>query len=544
MANVQTKLSRIDNEAKVRRDAYMLGYQVKQAFNEARFRAWEKSIRVGATYEKAFEAVRDRLIPGKGNYLHTSVSQQVAQAFLDDCEFWLGCYQAAGAIVARNENEWVEPLVDDNDKPILDGAGKQINVRRKAFEWVFDTHQKLTVFSSNPDTMRGFGGSVGIDEIAFHLRMLAMMKAAGGRAMWGYPVSMWSSHNGEDSEWNLFLQRERQLGDKSMWSIQRTTLLDAIEDGLVEKINKTRGLSLTREQFIEQTKALLGSVEAYLEECLCEPQQRGLPAVAWAVIQAAQKDVQIPVIDIRGDGVLGEPIDPCMLGVIEANPWKELDPAGRYSVGWDVARSGHLSSMMVFCNEGKHHRLAMHIKMHNCKLPGQRELLAKGLDTLHGMTGGGDKGGLGRSDVEQLADRYVGRFDAMDFGGQKAYIVGKMKGAYEDGRVEIPRDQEEIAYDVRAVLTKTVGTHLSFTESRNPLNQFSHCDMAYAQAMAITNAEDTSAGPCRVDTMPAGGGAGMYDGPGRGAAGTHPLAEMLRMAAAGGALSRSGGYGV
>lgn len=493
--HVQTALSRIDNEAKVRRDAYLLKYQVDQAFNESRLRAWEKSIRIGATYEKAFEAVRDRLIPGKGNYLHTSVTQQVAQAFLEDCEFWLGCYNAAGAVVARNQEDWIEALVDDQDQPVRGPDGQQIHVVRRAFEWVFDTRQKLTVFSSNPQALRGFGGAVGVDEIAFHVRMTAMLQAAGGRAIWGYPVSLWSSHNGEDSEWNMFLSRERQAGAASLWSLQRTTLLDAIADGLVEKINATRGLSLTRDQFIAQTKALLGSIEAYLEECLCEPQQRGLPAVAWIVIQAAQKDYRSPVIAIDGDAKLGDVIDPAVAAVIAVNPWKELPRDGRYALGFDVARSGHLSSIHVKQTDGRRHRTVMHIKMHNCKLPGQRELIALGLDTLPAMTGGGDMGGLGRSDVEQLADRYPGRFNAVDFGTLKPYIVGKLKAAYDDGRNEIPRDQEELAYDVRAVLTKTVGTHLSYTESRNPLNAWSHCDMAYAEALAIANAEDSAGAP-------------------------------------------------
>lgn len=495
MANVQTALSRVDNEAKVRRDGYLLPYQVQQAFNEARLRAWEKSIRIGATYEKAFEAVRDRLIPGKGNYLHTSVTQQVAQAFLGDCEFWLDAYEAGGTVMSRNESEWIEPLLDDEDQPVLDSQGRQIHVRRKAFEWVFDTKQKLTVFSSNPDALRGFGGAVGVDEIAFHLRMAAMMAAAGGRAMWGYPISLWSSHNGDDSDWNMFLKREREAGKESFWSIQKTTLLDAIEDGLVEKINATRGLSLTREQFIAQTQALLGSIEAYEEECLCIAHQRGLPAIAWMTILAAQRDYDELLVTIEGDGKLGDVIDPSVQAVIALNPWKNLPPDRRYALGYDVARSGHLSSVMVLDTTGREHRLAMDIKMHNCKLPGQRELIALGLETLRGMTGGGDMGGLGRSDVEQLADRYPGRFDAVDFGGQKPYIVGKLRSAYDDGRIVIPRGRDDIAYDVRAVLTKTVGTHVTYTESKNAVEPNSHCDMAYAQAMAVANAEDSSSGP-------------------------------------------------
>ena len=210
MANVQTNLSRIDNEGKVRSDGYLLGYQVEQAFNEGRLRYWEKSIRIGATYEKAYEAVRDRLIPGKGDYLHSSVTQQVAQGFLEDCEFFLGAYKAAGAVVSRREEDWVEELRDAEDKPILDGNGNGIHVRRKAFEWNFDTKQKLRVFSSRPEALRGFGGAVGIDEIAFHLRMAAMLKAAGDVGLSGLDVDK-SQRRGQRME-SVSPEREAEGG--------------------------------------------------------------------------------------------------------------------------------------------------------------------------------------------------------------------------------------------------------------------------------------------------------------------------------------------
>lgn len=494
MAHVQTALSRIDSEAKCRRDGYLLPYQLKWAFSEARLKAWEKSVRIGATYCQEFVAVRDRLMPGASDYLHSSVTLEVAKQFLRECEWWINMYQAAGAVVSRGDFEY-----DDLE---YDRAAKEwVTVRKLGLRCTFDTGAAIIVFSSSPEGMRGLGGAVGVDEIAFHARMSEMLKAAGGRAMRMDPIALWSSHNGEDSEWNMFLKRERQAGDKSLWWIHRTTLLDAIEDGLVENINKTKGTSVTREQFIEQTRALLGSIEAYNEECLCEPQQRGLPAISWMVIQGAQQDYEIPVLSIEGDARLGDVIDPCITALLQLNPWKELPRDRRYSLGYDVARNGHLSSVNVLETDGKRHRLAMHIKMHNVKLPSQRDLIALGLDTLPGMSGGGDATGLGSGTCEELQDRYQGRFTAVKFGVLKAYVITKLKGAYDDGRITIPRSQEEIAYDVRGILTQTIGTRLGYTESRNPLNPYSHCDMAYSQALAVANAEDADSGPVRSDLL-------------------------------------------
>jgi phage FluMu gp28-like protein len=504
MANVQTNLSRIDNERKVRADGYLLPYQVRQAFNESRLRWWEKSVRIGATYEKAFEAVRDRLIPGKGDYLHTSVTQQVAQGFLEDCEFWLGAYQAAGAVTSRSEEEYLERLVDDNEQDVLDPAGAPIYVHRRAFEWKFDTGQKLRVFSSNPQALRGFGGAVGVDELAFHVRMSAMLQAAGSRAMWGFPISLWTSHNGEDSEWNQFLLREKQLGDASIWSGQTTTLLDAIEDGLVEKINETRGTTMTRDQFIEQTKALLGSIEAYEEECLCIARMRGLPAVPWIDILAAQRDYHVDCRTVVGDAVQGQQVDPSVEALMAENVWKALDTAKRHSLGYDVARNGHLSSVFVNENDGKNHRCVLNIRLRKCKLPSQRKFIEQGMRALYGMTGAGDSTGLGLQVCEELSDLFPGRFEMVNFSTFKPHIVGRLRGAYQDGRVIIPREPSDIAHDVRGIQCQTNGIRTTYSEAKNPANEHSHCDIAYSQALAIANAEDGAAGPVFGETVAVG----------------------------------------
>ena|GEM_PF-2428278 len=534
MANVQTNLGRIDNERKVTADGYLLPYQVQQAFDEHRLRWWEKSIRIGATFEKAFEAVRDRLIPGKGDYLHSSVTQQVGQAFLEDCEFFLGAYQAAGAVTGRDESESVEPLLDDADNPVCDAQGNEIYVKQRAFEWTFDTGQKLRVFSSRPEALRGFGGAVGVDEIAFHLRMSAMLKSAGGRATWGYPVSLWSSHNGEDSEWNLFLKRERQAGDESLWSGQTTTLIDAIEDGLVEKINSTRGLSLTREEFIEQTKALLGSQEAYEEECLCIAQIRGLPAIAWIDILAAQRDYHVDCRTVVGDAVQGQHIDPSVRALISENLWNGFDTTKRYSLGYDVARNGHLASVFVNETDGRNHRCVLNVRFHKCKIPGHREWIAQGLRALHGMTGAGDSTGLGLQVCEELSDMFPGRFDSVNFSTFKPHIVGRLRGAYQDGRKIIPREPDDIGYDARAIIVQSNGTRTTYTETKNPANQWSHCDLAYSDALATANAEDNAAAPT---TWTAVGSANPHPA----LPAEHPVQRILQQQLAGAARFGGGG---
>jgi phage FluMu gp28-like protein len=51
----------------------------------------------------------------------------------------------------------------------------------KAYQIRYDADNRILAFSSNPNSIRSFGGEVGLDEIAFHRDPKAMRKAAGGR---------------------------------------------------------------------------------------------------------------------------------------------------------------------------------------------------------------------------------------------------------------------------------------------------------------------------------------------------------------------------
>ncbi|MDD5698012.1 MAG: hypothetical protein PHH77_05300 [Victivallaceae bacterium] len=484
--NIQTEISKLDRPEVAAKKGYLLPYQVEWAYDESRFTACEKSVRVGITYAQEFKVVRERQIKGKGDYLHSSVTQGVALNFIRECQFWIDLYKIKASSIG--ETEYYDELT---------------KTQERALYIEFTNKQRIVSFSSSPNNMRGFGGAVGLDEIAFHRKMREMMKGAGSRSLWGDPVSMWSSHNGAESEWNMFLQRERALGDKSKWSIHRVTILNAIDQGLVEKINEVKKTNFTRQGFLEDCKAAVGSQEAFEEECLCIAQDRGDPAVSWYDIQNASKDYRIVSIDVSGDAREGDDIDPSVAALIRDNPFGGLDPRKRYSFGYDVARTGHLSSVWVNETDGKNHRLVLHIKLHKCKFSSQRELLVLGLDTLKGMSGSGDSTGLGMQTCEELHDRYRERFTPVNFGAFKPYLGGKLRGAFEDGRQIIPREPEEIAYDIRALKTAQVGTKVSFTESKNPVNPLSHCDIAWSDALAITDAEDgENLGPCRM--APAG----------------------------------------
>lgn len=452
---------------------YFLPYQIDAITNEARLFAWEKSIRIGATYAMSFRAVRRRLL-GMGDYLHTSVSLPAALEFVQQCKYWNGIYHMAAATLG--EIEWEDAI------------------EGKAYQIKYPNGGRIIAFSSNPKAIRSFGGEVGIDEIAFHKDPKAMRQAAGGRAMWGYPVSIWSSHNGVESDWNQFLTEQKAKGTGSAWKTITTTLPDAIGQGLVEKINETRGTNFTREQFVKDTVDLVGGEESYEEECLCLPRKSGTVAIKWIHIEQAKQDYEIFRLDITGD----EPVD---LDSIAGGLFAELRAAKASAQGYDVARTGDLSAIWINAQEqDKRWRLKGLITMRNRKFGLQRALAAGFMQRVPAMLGAGDKTGLGMQVCEELTDKFgEARFVGMNFRVMKPAIGTKLVRVFEDGRQILPADRrhEDILQDLACIRTEPATSGLTrFYEVRNPLNKNSHCDMAWAGGMALTVGED-SFGPPR-----------------------------------------------
>lgn len=483
MANIQTDVSKIDSRKTAERKGFLLPYQLDWVYDENRFKICEKSIRIGWTFAQEFWAVRGRLAT-KTDYLHSSVTQGVALNFVRECGFWIEQYKIRGTSIG--ETDYVDEL-------------NNINARALYIE--FPNKSRIVSFSSSPNAMRGFGGAVGLDEIAFHRCMAEMIKGAGGRAVWGDPVSMWSSHHGVSSEFNQFLRKLR-ADENCRWSIYRVTIEDALDMGLLDKINSTKGLKLTREEFLADCKTMVGSLDAYDEEFMCNPKEDGLPLVTWYDLSAAQADYPIIHHQIEGDAGPNDRTDPSVEELLRDNVFAALPRGGRYALGYDIARTGHLSSINIIGTDGKNHRHELMVNLHKCKFPSQRAVVAQAFDTHRYLTGAGDKTGLGRETCEELERMFPGRFVGVDFGAAKPHLAGKLAAAFADRRMTIPAKPEEIAYDIHGVSTKQLTTRMSYVESRNPCNQYSHCDMCWSLALAIANAEDGDAnlGPVFVES--------------------------------------------
>ena len=455
-----------------------LSYQVDSILDDSRLVLYEKSIRIGITYAMAFKAVRNRL-RGQGNYLHTSVNERIGKSFALDCRTFCEIFDLVERYQVKDVHEWsvYNPVTDRNES---------------AFEVYFEgTKCAIKIFSSNPDSLRGEGGDVGIDELTSHREPEELLKAAGGRAMWGHRVWIWSSHRGEASCFNRLIQEERAKGKNSRWKILSTDLYHAIDAGLIEKINETRGTTITREQFIADTIAMVGGQEAFEEECLLKARRGGTAAIRWDYINHARQPYDVLRFDLTGPDEAE--IEGIALKIVETI----RGSAAR--LGYDVARTGHLSAVWVNRKEGRLSRLAALVKLQNTKFGTQRLLIERIMRQADGCLGGGDKTGLGMQVCEELAEKFgEARFVGVNFGQLKAEMGTNFVRVFEDGRQILPEgaEHDDIAFDVAAIQQdKLPSGRVSFTETANPIEKRSHCDLAWAGAIAnYVDKEDATPG--------------------------------------------------
>jgi phage FluMu gp28-like protein len=193
-------------------------FQKRWLADRAALAIGEKSRRIGWTWTQALGAVLDR-VEGNSDYFHSSADMTASTEFIEDCADWAKMVNAVA-------------VVEDEKEVIGDEEINTLVMR-------FANGNKIVAGSSNPKFFRSKGGAAGLDEFAFHARGRDLFKAAHATAMfWGYPLRVWSTHNGPGSYFNRLLTQARE--GKLAAALHKVTILDAVADGIVERIDMRR----------------------------------------------------------------------------------------------------------------------------------------------------------------------------------------------------------------------------------------------------------------------------------------------------------------
>lgn len=255
-----------------------LPYQVAWILDESTVAIWEKSRRIGADWTEAFRVVRERMSGARTcDYWYSSADESAAVEFMHYVRMWArDVYGAVLEIVEGTE------IFDGRDIRVMSVQLPEVNGRRP----------RITAMASSPKAFRSKGGDVGISELAFHEHAGELWKAAAPVTMWGGRIRVISSHHGINSKFNELLGQARETAagrgraTDIRAAVHRTTIYDAVEQGLAERINQVTGRSLTREEFIAGEKAKCGDEGVWREEYECVPSEEAASYFPFELIRA------------------------------------------------------------------------------------------------------------------------------------------------------------------------------------------------------------------------------------------------------------------
>lgn len=243
-------------------DDLLTPYQIRWIKDDSDLKIWEKSRRIGATTAESVRIAETRLTGRKtSDYWFSSRDESSAREFIEELQEWAGKIGEALEIVSG-----ADLFPDVTDQKIL----------RIDFPPVNGKACKAVAMASSPARFRSKGGDVGLDEFAYHKKPRAMYAAATPVTTWGDQLSILSSHD-EDTTMFCELREMAQRVEEGQsrpgdikFSRHHTDIYEAIDQGLVELINRVKGTRLTRAGFLADLRAKYPA-DVFAKEFECKP---------------------------------------------------------------------------------------------------------------------------------------------------------------------------------------------------------------------------------------------------------------------------------
>ena len=264
-----------------------LPYQVKWLEDMSQIKIMEKSRRIGLTFVQAFEDVRDcaGLLHDKQtgenppmDVWFSSNNESNAREYIDYCKR----YARALNTVFQTTEETV--LIKE----------EQILTLRLNFE----NGKKITGLSSSPNMLHGKGGKIVLDEFARRDNEFEVWEAASPAGIvWGYPIRIISTHRGKTSLFYSFIKRIRQ--DKLKWSLHRTTFIEAVRQGLADKVKKKQCTLKEQDEYIAEVRASAGDETIWKQQYMCDPQDGDEVLIPRPILEASARAELLPFGELK-----------------------------------------------------------------------------------------------------------------------------------------------------------------------------------------------------------------------------------------------------
>lgn len=242
------------------RRVLLLPYQARWVADQSKVQVSIKSRRIGITWASAMRAVIEGSMVGGNNTYYTGYKTDLAKEFIREAGEFARALNVQ--ITAAGEEIFKDIGPDGEPRDIL------------AHTITFATGYRIVALSSSPRNLRGIKGRVIIDEAAFHDNLPELLKAALATLIWGGKVSIISTHNGVDNAYNRLIE-DIESG-RFDYSLHKTTIDDAIAEGLYERIATLLGLEISEDAQARWRNDLVAFYgEGADEELFCIPRKGG-----------------------------------------------------------------------------------------------------------------------------------------------------------------------------------------------------------------------------------------------------------------------------
>ncbi len=431
---------------------YFLPYQIAWLKDESPVKIWDKSRRIGATYVQAFEDVRDAgVLKSVPKVWFSSADETAGKEYIEYCEQWARLYH----IAAENMGE----VVIDREKDI------------KATQIQFANGAQIHALSSNPKGFRSKGGKVILDEFAFHEKADALWAAARPVITWGFPLRILSTQNGKQCRYFRFLDAIEK--GKLDWSKHQTTIYDAVEQGLLDRIRRRKTTEAERKEWLKQQEQDCADNDTWLQEYCC---------VAVDAASAFLTYNMITSVEIDPDKLL-----------------KELtEIGGDLFIGMDIARKKHFSVIWGLEKLGLVNYTRFVRLMVKMKFAKQREILYGFLEHKRMRRACIDSTGIGMQLSEEARDKFgKNRVEQVNFSASvKEHLAYGIRNDIEERLVYVPDDFDirEDLHSVKKTVTDAGNIRLDAAAS----DAKGHADRFWALALARHAGSDKNSGPVRI----------------------------------------------
>lgn len=274
--------------AKTLEPEIFLPYQRAWLKDKSQVKLWRKSRRIGATWTQAYEDVFDALtLKIRGKFIDvwfSSADITAAKEYIEYCIQWAKAFNIAFEDLGEQ--------VIDEEKDV-----KALSIR-------FTNGARINALSSNPSQFRSKGGKIVLDEFAHHKDQQKLWTAAGASALiWGYPVRILSTDNGQSCKYFQFVKNI--IKGILKWSMHTTTIYDAVEQGLADKVYGRALTEKERQEYIEYLHQNAGDEFTWQQEYCCNAIDESAAFLSYDLISTCTHDTKMPLENVTGDLFVG-----------------------------------------------------------------------------------------------------------------------------------------------------------------------------------------------------------------------------------------------